>query len=85
MSTDLIPRRQKKDDYQIFCGPLAVGRIYRMPSVGTERWWWGIYIEHRRGPAPWSGLADTFELAKEAFRKAWNAGGYARRNGLGRE
>jgi len=81
MSNDLIPRRRKKDDYLIFSGTIAVGRIYRLPSIGTERWWWGIFIEHRYGPAPWSALTDTFEDAKAAFRQAWDAGQDFRQHG----
>jgi hypothetical protein len=61
------------DDFNVYEGELHAGRIYRMTSTMTVRWWWGINAE--RGPLQGrqQGIADTLDDAKAAFRSAWDA------------
>jgi len=52
-----------KHDFRVLNDGKRVGRIYRR-NAARESWNWGIYGDG-------SGIADTLEEAKAAFRKAW--------------
>jgi hypothetical protein len=68
---DLIARPICNGDYEVIAGAKIVGRIHRLPSVGRETWWWGVFFEHHRSRTPLNGIEDTFEDATTAFRRDW--------------
>jgi hypothetical protein len=70
-STPLIMRRTDTDDFQVYEGELHAGRIYRLTSTMTVRWWWGINAERVPLRGRQQGVADTLDESKAAFRAAW--------------
>jgi hypothetical protein len=75
MALSLQPIRWPGDDesaphdFRVLNEGKPVGRIYRRNSSYRESWNWTIYGKQA------SGLADTLELAKVAFKSAWEDGG----------
>jgi hypothetical protein len=51
----------RPDDFNIYEGDLQAGRIYRMTSTATVRWWWGINAERAPLRGRQQGIADTLD------------------------
>ena len=65
------------DDYIIRMDGLAAGRIMKKILPGrTEVWFWTLTGPHFPGPKSHDGQEETFEAAKDEFRKVfwqWHA------------
>jgi hypothetical protein len=66
---------RRPDDYEVRHDGQTVGRIYRMGSTGRELWQWTQIGIRAPSYGPNGGVADTFEDAKAAFRRTWEAYG----------
>jgi hypothetical protein len=73
--TVFLDGERRPDDYEVRHDGRTVGRILRLRSTGRELWHWtqiGIWAPSY---GPNGGVADTFEEAKAAFRRTWEAYG----------
>lgn len=61
------------DDYQVFFGDLAVGRILKQPGVphGRPNWWWGVNFPGRPQAAGHKGICRDLEECKGRFKMVW--------------
>ena len=80
--TNLILRRivwsddtSRPDDYEVRYRGRTVGRILRLRSTGRELWHWTQIGIRAPTYGPNGGVANTFEDAKDAFRRTWDGYG----------
>jgi hypothetical protein len=60
-----------RQDFTIFCGGWAVGRIYETRGgPASLRWFWSVTVN---GPMTRSDRVATLEEAKAQFQKSWDA------------
>ena len=60
-----------RQDYTIFSGGWAVGRIYETRGGPAHlRWFWSLTVDP---PMTRSGRVPTLEEAKAQFQKSWDA------------
>jgi hypothetical protein len=66
------------DDYDVFDGDRAVGRVYQVHATDlTETWFWGISFQVTKRKS--YGYASTLEEAEAAFRteyESWKSGAH---------
>lgn len=61
------------DDYIVIWEDLPIGRIMRSVAVGGgDTWSWSAGLPNVPQRPSHRGRADTLDLAKAAFRKAWD-------------
>lgn len=62
------------DDWSIYYGDIGVGRLMRHQGTAREMWRWSVGFHPGRHPRDnQAGTTDTFEQAREAWAKAWEA------------
>ena len=65
----------RPDDYNVIHEDAIIGRIYRMSSTARETWMWTQIGAWAPAFGPNGGIAYSFDEAKAAFRRAWDAMG----------
>jgi hypothetical protein len=58
-----------EDDYCILDGDRVVGRIYPEVIRGEPKWMW--FLQTEPAPPPNSGMANSLEEAKAAFKRRY--------------
>jgi hypothetical protein len=69
-----FPGENRPDDFVIRHGGRDVGRLYKAAFAGEVRWQWTVYIDGtlpRLDGVPISGLAESFEEAKDQFKASF--------------
>ena len=56
------------DDYAVLDDGRSVGRIHTKTIHGEPKWLWSINTSPYPAPPPHTGMADTLEDAKQAFK-----------------
>jgi hypothetical protein len=59
----------REDDYSISDGETCVGRIYKERIHGEPRWLW--FLQTVPAPPPNSGVSNTLDEAKAAFKRRY--------------
>jgi hypothetical protein len=73
--TVFLDGERRPDDYEVRYNGWTVGRILRLRSTGREMWKWTQIDWGPTCTGPNGGVADTFDDAKAAFRRTWDAYG----------